>query len=114
MAKFGGNSAAQPTPAVYEKRQGMYFNYINTSDIFDLTRYQIGSNETEHIALNHEHCFIYALRQSGRYTEQQLDAIKLQLGAAKSLLSLAKLKDIKGLGSIRIIQRDEITNLTHL
>lgn len=41
--------------------KGKYFNFINTNELVDLTRYQIGQNYEEHMSLNYEHCFIYAL-----------------------------------------------------
>ena len=58
----------------YDKKKGAYFNYLNTTCL-DLSVYQIGKTLEEHLELSRkDNCFIYALKQSGKY-ENRIQAI---------------------------------------
>ncbi|CAL5996681.1 DNA_polymerase [Hexamita inflata] len=78
----------------YLRKQGAYFNYYLTISLLDLSKYQIYNNETE---IGTEHCFIFALQQSGQYTQDELDQIKIQFVSIRGLLTLANIKNIQGL-----------------
>ncbi|CAL6077455.1 DNA_polymerase [Hexamita inflata] len=100
-----------------QKRKGAYFNYIDITGL-DLSRYQIGNNEKEHLNLSETQCFIYSLMQSGHYVESQIEYIRSQMNEDNIQFSLSSIKKLKGLGPIHITyyedgKKDQIANINN-
>ncbi|CAL5979631.1 DNA_polymerase [Hexamita inflata] len=86
-----------------KKNKGAYFNFINKIPQIDLSRYQIGNNLEQHLELSRKsQCFIYALQMSGQYSNQELQAILVQVQSNLQLFSLTQIKNIKHIGPICI------------
>ncbi|CAL5975214.1 DNA_polymerase [Hexamita inflata] len=86
-----------------KKNKGAYFNFINKIPQIDLSRYQIGNNLEQHLELSRKsQCFIYALQMSGQYSNQELQAILVQVQSNLQLFSLSQIKNIKHIGPIHI------------
>ncbi|CAL6059733.1 Hypothetical_protein [Hexamita inflata] len=86
-----------------KKNKGAYFNFINKIPQIDLSRYQIGNNLQQHLELSRKsQCFIYALQMSGQYSNQELQAILVQVQSNLQLFSLTQIKNIKHIGPICI------------
>ncbi|CAL6056797.1 DNA_polymerase [Hexamita inflata] len=104
----------------YIKKQGAYFNYYLTIPEINLNRQQIfnsdskmqlkGQNEEgEDLFINQydqEHCFIHSLIQSGEYTQNEINEIKLQIVCVRGNLSLENIKLITGLKPLIISSVD--------
>ncbi|CAL6030208.1 DNA_polymerase [Hexamita inflata] len=100
-----------------QKRKGAYFNYINITGL-DLSKYQIGNDEKEHLNLSETQCFIYSLMQSGCYEESQIEYIRSQMNQDNIQFSLSSIKKLKGLGPIHITyyedgKKDQIANINN-
>ncbi|CAL6050471.1 DNA_polymerase [Hexamita inflata] len=86
-----------------KKNKGAYFNFINKIPQINLQRYQIGNNLQQHLELSRRaQCFIYALQISGQYTNQEIQAILIQVQSNLQLFSLSQIKNIKHIGPLCI------------
>ncbi|CAL6016535.1 DNA_polymerase [Hexamita inflata] len=91
-----------------KKNKGAYFNFINKIPQIDLSRYQIGNNLQQHLELSRKsQCFIYALQMSGQYSNQELQAILVQVQSNLKLFSLTQIKNIKHIGPVHIHTYEE-------
>jgi hypothetical protein len=81
-------------PTVKRRLKGKYFNYTNLIPTIDLTRYQIGNTLEEHLLLSEEHCFLYSLRMSNRYTEEELNEFRIQLLCSDELFSKTSIEKL--------------------
>ncbi|CAL6020249.1 DNA_polymerase [Hexamita inflata] len=86
-----------------KKNKGAYFNFINKIPQINLQRYQIGNNLEQHLELSRKaQCFIYALQMSKQYTNQEIQAILIQVQSNLQLFSLTQIKNIKHIGPMCI------------
>ncbi|CAL6006003.1 Hypothetical_protein [Hexamita inflata] len=86
-----------------KKNKGAYFNFINKIPQINLQRYQIGNNLEQHLELSRKaQCFIYALQMSKQYTNQEIQAILIQVQTNLQLFSLTQIKNIKHIGPMCI------------
>ncbi|CAL6053829.1 DNA_polymerase [Hexamita inflata] len=100
----------------YTKRQGAYLNYLNLCQHLDLQILQIGNTLEQHKEISNEQCFLYALKQSNVYTEQEILIIQSQMNESNELFSIASIKKLQGLGHIIITEYcdNEKTHMMHI